>query len=197
MNLSDIDLNDLDFSNVSNWPTSMRLITVGLVFLAVGGLGYWFDLKDQKLRLEQVVKKETELKASFEDKAAKAANLEAYEQQLEEMRQSFGTMLRQLPNKTQVAGLLVDVSQSGLASGLEFDLFRPRDEIPREFYAELPISVKVKGTYHEFGAFVSAVAALPRIVTIHDIVISPEEGSDELTMELTAKTYRYLEEEEG
>jgi type IV pilus assembly protein PilO len=93
--------------------------------------------------------------------------------------------------------LLVDVSQSGLASGLEFDLFRPRDEIPREFYAELPISVKVKGTYHEFGAFVSAVAALPRIVTIHDIIISPEEGSDELTMELTAKTYRYLEEEEG
>jgi len=197
MNLSDIDLNDLDFSNVSNWPASMRLITVGLVFLAVGGLGYWFDLKDQKLHLEQVVKKETELKASFEDKAAKAANLEAYEQQLEEMRQSFGTMLRQLPNKTQVAGLLVDVSQSGLASGLEFDLFRPRDEIPREFYAELPISVKVKGTYHEFGAFVSAVAALPRIVTIHDIIISPEEGSDELTMELTAKTYRYLEEEEG
>jgi type IV pilus assembly protein PilO len=113
------------------------------------------------------------------------------------MRQSFGTMLRQLPNKTQVAGLLVDVSQSGLASGLEFELFRPRDEIPKEFYAELPISVKVNGTYHEFGAFVSAVAALPRIVTIHDIVISPAQEGNELTMELTAKTYRYLEEEEG
>jgi type IV pilus assembly protein PilO len=197
MNLSDIDLNDLDFSNVSNWPTSIRLLTVAIVFLAVVGLGYWFDLKDQQLRLEQVEKKEAELKVSFEDKAAKAANLEAYEQQLEEMRQSFGTMLRQLPNKTQVAGLLVDVSQSGLASGLEFELFRPRDEIPKEFYAELPISVKVNGTYHEFGAFVSAVAALPRIVTIHDIVISPAQEGNELTMELTAKTYRYLEEEEG
>ncbi len=197
MNLSDIDLNDLDFSNVSNWPTSIRLLTVAIVLLAVLGLGYWFDLKDQQLRLEQVEKKEAELKVSFEDKAAKAANLEAYEQQLEEMRQSFGTMLRQLPNKTQVAGLLVDVSQSGLASGLEFELFRPRDEIPKEFYAELPISVKVNGTYHEFGAFVSAVAALPRIVTIHDIVISPAQEGNELTMELTAKTYRYLEEEEG
>lgn len=197
MNLSDIDLNDLDFSNVSNWPTPIRLLTVAIVFVAVLGLGYWFDLKDQQLRLEQVEKKEAELKASFEDKAAKAANLEAYEQQLEEMRQSFGTMLRQLPNKTQVAGLLVDVSQSGLASGLEFELFRPRDEIPKEFYAELPISVKVKGTYHEFGTFVSAVAALPRIVTVHDILISPGEEGNELTMELTAKTYRYLEEEEG
>jgi type IV pilus assembly protein PilO len=197
MNLSDIDLNDLDFSNVGNWPTSIRLFTVAIVLLAVLGLGYWFDLKDQQLRLEQVEKKEAELKVSFEDKAAKAANLEAYEQQLEEMRQSFGTMLRQLPNKTQVAGLLVDVSQSGLASGLEFELFRPRDEIPKEFYAELPISVKVNGTYHEFGAFVSAVAALPRIVTIHDIVISPAQEGNELTMELTAKTYRYLEEEEG
>jgi type IV pilus assembly protein PilO len=140
MNLSDIDLNDLDFSNVSNWPTSIRLLTVAIALLAVLGLGYWFDLKDQQLRLEQVEKKEAELKVSFEGKAAKAANLEAYEQQLEEMRQSFGTMLRQLPNKTQVAGLLVDVSQSGLASGLEFELFRPRDEIPKEFYAELPIS---------------------------------------------------------
>jgi type IV pilus assembly protein PilO len=197
MNLSDIDLNDLDFSNVGNWPTSIRLFTVAIVLLAVLGLGYWFDLKDQQLRLEQVEKKEAELKVSFEDKAAKAANLEAYEQQLEEMRQSFGTMLRQLPNKTQVAGLLVDVSQSGLASGLEFELFRPRDEIPKEFYAELPISVKVNGTYHEFGAFVSAVSALPRIVTIHDIVISPAQEGNELTMELTAKTYRYLEEEEG
>jgi type IV pilus assembly protein PilO len=197
MNLSDIDLNDLDFSNVSNWPTSIRLLTVAIALLAVLGLGYWFDLKDQQLRLEQVEKKEAELKVSFEGKAAKAANLEAYEQQLEEMRQSFGTMLRQLPNKTQVAGLLVDVSQSGLASGLEFELFRPRDEIPKEFYAELPISVKVNGTYHEFGAFVSAVAALPRIVTIHDIVISPAQEGNELTMELTAKTYRYLEEEEG
>lgn len=197
MNLSEIDLNDLDFNNIAAWPAPVRMFAMGLAFAAVVGLGYWFDLKDQQLMLEQVEKKESELKVTFEDKASKAANLEAYQQQLEEMRQSFGAMLRQLPNKTQVAGLLVDVSQSGLASGLEFELFRPRDEVPKEFYAELPISVKVRGTYHEFGNFVSSVAALPRIVTIHDVRINPEEKSGELVMELTAKTYRYLEEEES
>lgn len=197
MNLSEINLNDLDFNNVAAWPAPIRVFAMAVAFAAVAGLGYWFDLKDQWLALEQVEKKEAELKVTFEDKASKAANLEAYQQQLEDMRQSFGAMLRQLPNKTQVAGLLVDVSQAGLASGLEFDLFRPRDEVPKEFYAELPISVKVRGTYHEFGNFVSSVAALPRIVTIHDVSIKPEEKSDELVMELTAKTYRYLEEEES
>ncbi len=197
MNLSEIDLNDLDFNNIAAWPAPVRMFAMGLAFVAVVGLGYWFDLKDQRLMLDQVERKESELKVTFEDKASKAANLEAYQQQLEEMRQSFGAMLRQLPNKTQVAGLLVDVSQSGLASGLEFELFRPRDEVPKEFYAELPISVKVRGTYHEFGNFVSSVAALPRIVTIHDVSIKPEKESGELVMELTAKTYRYLEEEES
>lgn len=199
MNLSEIDINDLDFSNIANWPLAARVIAIALVAIAVLGLGYWFDIKDQQLRLEQTEKKEGELKSEFENKARKAANLEAYEQQLEEMRQSFGAMLRQLPNKTEVADLLVDVSQTGLASGLEFDLFKPQAEVPRDFYAELPISIKVRGTYHEFGAFVSGVAALPRIVTIHDIAILPpakDASNGELTMELTAKTYRYLEEGE-
>lgn len=197
MNLSEIDINDLDFSNIANWPLAARVIVIVLIAVAVIGLGYWFDIKDQQLRLEQAEKKEGELKSDFEAKARKAANLEAYEQQLEEMRQSFGTMLRQLPNKTEVADLLVDVSQSGLASGLEFDLFKPQGEAPREFYAELPISIKVRGTYHEFGNFVSSVAALPRIVTLHDIAItSPADAGGELTMELTAKTYRYLDESE-
>lgn len=199
MNLSEINLNELDFSNIANWPLAARIVVIILIAVAVIGLGYWFDIKDQQLRLDKVEKKEAELKSEFETKARKAANLEAYEQQLEEMRQSFGAMLRQLPNKTEVADLLVDVSQTGLASGLEFDLFRPGAEIPREFYAELPINIKVRGTYHEFGAFVSGVAALPRIVTIHDIAIAPP-GKDakggDLTMELVAKTYRYLDEEE-
>ena len=199
MNLSEIDINDLDFSNIANWPLAARVIAILLIAAAVLGLGYWFDIKDQQLRLEQAERKELELKSEFENKARKAANLEAYEQQLEEMRQSFGAMLRQLPNKTEVADLLVDVSQTGLASGLEFDLFKPQGETPREFYAELPISIKVRGSYHEFGAFVSGVAALPRIVTIHDIAILPpakDAPSGELSMELTAKTYRYLDESE-
>lgn len=199
MNLSEIDLNDLDFSNIANWPLAARVIAILLIAAAVLGLGYWFDIKDQQLRLQQAERKELELKSEFEGKARKAASLEAYEEQLEEMRQSFGAMLRQLPNKTEVADLLVDVSQTGLASGLEFDLFKPQGETPREFYAELPISIKVRGTYHEFGAFVSGVAALPRIVTIHDIAILPaakDAPSGELSMELTAKTYRYLDEGE-
>lgn len=198
MNLSEINLNDLDLNNIANWPLAARIFVIVLIAAAVIGLGYWFDIKDQQLRLEQAERQETELKSEFETKARKAANLEAYEQQLEEMRQSFGAMLRQLPNKTEVADLLVDVSQTGLASGLEFDLFKPQAEVPREFYAELPINIKVRGTYHEFGAFVSGVAALPRIVTIHDIAILPptDAGSGDLTMELVAKTYRYLDEDE-
>jgi len=199
VNLSELNLNDLDFSNITDWPVAARTFVIILIAAAVLGLGYWFDIKDQQLRFDQAQSKENELKAELETKARKAANLEAYEEQLEEMRQSFGAMLRQLPNKTEVADLLVDVSQTGLASGLEFDLFKPQGEIPREFYAELPISIKVRGTYHEFGTFVSGVAALPRIVTVHDITIQPaakDAVSDELSMELTAKTYRYLDEGE-
>ncbi len=202
MNLSEIDLNDLDFSNIHAWPAAARVVLVALIAVVVLFLGYWFDVKDQLLTLEQSERRESELKAEFERKAAKAANLAAYEQQLEEMKQSFGAMLRQLPNRTEVADLLVDVSQTGLASGLEFELFKPQAELPKEFYAELPISIKVKGRYHEFGAFVSGVAALPRIVTVHDITIQrasdkdKEKSSNDLVMELTAKTYRYLDEEE-
>ena len=167
-----------------------------MIFAGVLGLGYWLDTKDQGMRLEKAEQKEQELRQAFEVKAKKAANLQAYEQQLEEMRESFGAMLRQLPNKTEVAELLVDISQTGLASGLEFELFKPQSEIPKEFYAELPISIRVKGDYHEFGNFISGVAALPRIVTVHDVAIeqSKEQG---LTMNILAKTYRYLDEEEG
>jgi len=194
MNLS--ELNDLDLSNIANWPLPARMVLIGLVFVSVLGLGYWFDIKDQGIRLEKAEQKETELRQIFEVKAKKAANLAAYEQQLEEMKASFGAMLRQLPNKTEVAELLVDISQTGLAAGLEFKLFKPQNEVPREFYAELPISIRVKGDYHEFGNFISGVAALPRIVTVHNINMTPD-AEGELSMEILAKTYRYMDEEEG
>jgi type IV pilus assembly protein PilO len=189
-------LNELDVGNIANWPLPARIAVIAITFAAVLAAGYWLDIKDQAIRLEKVEKQEAELRQTFEIKAKKAANLEAYVQQLDEMKETFGAMLRQLPNKTEVAELLVDISQAGLASGLEFELFKPENEIPRDFYAELPISIRVKGDYHEFGAFVSSVAALPRIVTIHDVEISQGKSSD-LTMNILAKTYRYMDENEG
>ena len=198
MNLS--DFNDLDFHNIGGWPTAAKGVAIGVVCLVLLGAGYWFDTKDQQEALEQVRAKEQELKQSFEIKQAKAVNLDAYKQQLDEMNASFGLMLRQLPSKAEVADLLVDISQTGLASGLEFELFSPKEETPKDFYAELPINIRVTGNYHQFGAFVSGVAALPRIVTLHDIAIHPPQGaqpqdkSDKLVMELVTKTYRYLEE---
>jgi type IV pilus assembly protein PilO len=192
------DLNDLDLSNIARWPTAARVVVILFIMGGVIFLGYWFHVKDQMAMLQQAEEKEAGLKVIFEKKAQQAANLEAYEQQLTEMRESFGAMLRQLPNKTEVADLLVDVSQTGLASGLEFELFKPGAEIPQEFYAVLPINIRVIGTYHEFGDFVSGVATLPRIVTLHNINIKKRGKGDNslLVMDMTAKTYRYLEESE-
>ena len=193
------DLGDLDLTNVARWPAAARAVVILFIMGGVIFLGYWFHSKDQLANLESVEQREIDIKVIFEKKAQQAANLEAYEQQLEEMRESFGAMLRQLPNKTEVADLLVDVSQTGLAAGLEFELFNPQSEVPRDFYAELPISIRVIGNYHEFGDFVSGVAALPRIVTLNDITISPKSKAGDtglLSMNLTARTYRYLEEDE-
>ncbi|MGD8630353.1 MAG: type 4a pilus biogenesis protein PilO [Gammaproteobacteria bacterium] len=189
-----LELDQLDLADVARWPAAARAVVILFLMGGVIFLGYWFHTKDQLLELEKVEQQETDLRVIFEKKAQQAANLEAYEKQLEEMRESFGAMLRQLPNKTEVADLLVDVSQTGLASGLEFELFKPLQENPREFYAELPISIRVIGEYHEFGDFVSGVAALPRIVTLHNVNIS--RAGNMLAMDLTAKTYRYLESEE-
>ncbi len=198
------ELNDLDLSNIGVWPWPVKAILVLLLCIGVGVAWYFLDTKEQYINLDRVEKKELDLRKSFEEKQAKAANLEKYKQQLDEMRESFGAMLRQLPDKTEVAELLVDVSQMGLASGLEFELFQPQGEIPKEFYAELPIKLRVVGGYHEFGKFVSGLAGLPRIVTIHDINIRAQPQSrgstdpnkkGELIMEATAKTYRYLDEE--
>ena len=194
------ELNELDIENLGGWPLPVKIALIVIVCALVAGGGYWFDTQDQIARLEIVTTEENTLKETLRIKAKKAANLEQLKQQLEEMRVDFKKLSRQLPNKTEVAALLVDISQTGLASGLEFELFKPLGENRQDFYAELPIQIKVKGTYHEFGDFVSGIAALPRIVTLHNILISPASGkkggAEELVMSATAKTYRYLEEED-
>jgi type IV pilus assembly protein PilO len=196
MNLN--DLNQLDLNEIGEWPAPVKVTLVLILCGLVGFAWYWFLTKDQMTALKKEERQEVALKAEFEEKQAKVVNLDKYKQQLEEMKQSFGAMLRQLPNKTEVASLLVDVSQTGLAAGLEFELFKPQGEVSKEFYAELPISIEVKGQYNQFGNFVSGLAALPRIVTIHDVQISSapthKGAPGVLTMKATAKTYRYLDE---
>lgn len=194
MNL--LELNELDFNEVGDWPTAVKTISAMLLCVAVASGGYWFFTKDKLLQLEELKNKEPELKTAFEAKQVKAANLEAYEKQMEEMKLSFGAMLRQLPSRTEVANLLIDISQTGMSSGLEFELFRPGSEVPADFYAELPIQIRVIGDYHQFGEFVSKVAALPRIVTLHDFSIQ-DKKEGKLAMDITAKTYRYFDEEEN
>ncbi|WP_456380310.1 type 4a pilus biogenesis protein PilO [Thiolapillus sp.] len=191
------DFNDLTFDNIGEWPVLIKLLTVLVLCGAIAGAGYYYfpSIKEEYLALEKVEKAELDLRAELERKQAKAVNLEAYREQLKEMQESFGAMLRQLPDKTEVAALLVDVSQTGLAAGLEFELFQPMPEIKQDFYAELPIKIRVVGDYHEFGEFVSGLAALPRIVTVHDVKITKQKkDGGQLVMEATAKTYRYLEE---
>jgi len=199
------DLNNLDPNNIGSWPLTIRLVLILAVCAGILYAGWHFDVNPQREVLAGEEKKEVDLRGSFERKQKKAANLEALKSQMKEMEQSFGDMLRQLPNKTEVAGLIVDISQTGLAAGLEFKLFKPKKEVPSEFYAELPIELNVLGTYHQLGEFISGVAALPRIVTTHDIDITGVKGktivdNPVLSMKATAKTYRALddgEEEEG
>jgi type IV pilus assembly protein PilO len=193
-------LRGLDPNDPGRWPFGVRLGTIVLLFLIAASFGYYFFVwKTQRPLLLEERAKETELWATLETKARKAANLQAYKDQLAEMEKSFGAMLRQLPNKTEVPNLLVDISQTGLAAGLEEKLFQPQGEIRKDFYAELPISIRQTGSYHSMGAFAGGIAALPRIVTLHDIEIAPApeaKGSGELVLNVTAKTYRYLDEEE-
>lgn len=206
LNVDLSQLRNIDFNDVARWPKSVKVIAVILISVAVLGSGLWFDTRKQVETLEKTRQQEAGLKDQYLVKQAKAANLDAYKEQMEEMRRSFGAMLRQLPSRTEVAELLVDVSQTGLQNGLEFELFKPEGERPADFYAELPIKIKVAGTYHEFGRFVSDVAALSRIVTLQDFTVatptaardrkSAAAPADALVMEITAKTYRYLEGEE-
>ncbi len=197
MNLVE-ELQSLDVNDVGRWPLAFRAAVIAIVFLVVLGLGiYWFIIEDKAPQLARVQEEEQALKLTFENKQRKAANYDAYKAQLAQIEQSFGTMLRQLPGETEIPSLIVDISQTGLAAGLQEKLFVPQPEIPKDFYAEKPIKIRLSGGYHEIGNFVSGIAALPRIVTLHDIIIQPEnkDSFDELSMEVTAQTYRYLDEE--
>ncbi|HHC73029.1 MAG TPA: pilus assembly protein PilO [Thiotrichales bacterium] len=191
------ELNELDINNVGSWPVAARAVLVLAVCLAVAAAIYWFDIRAQEAELARLEQQEQKLKASLRVKAGQASNLKAYLQQLEEMKKMFAQMRRQLPSRTEVPELLVDISQTGVAAGLEFELFRPQAEQQKDFYAEKPVDIVVTGTYHQFGIFVSGVAALPRIVTLHNITIERKgKNKDKLVMTTTAKTYRYLDDDE-
>lgn len=190
------ELNNLDPNNPGVWPLPFQLALMGLVFVALLYAGYYFDISKQREELATVTHKEQELKDTFESKQKMVANLKALKEQMQEMEQSFGDMLRQLPNKAEVAGLLVDISQTGLAAGLEFDLFQPKKERASEFYTVLRINIAVTGTYHQLGEFVSGIAALPRIVTTHNINIKKGgKGSGQLKVKAEVRTYRANEED--
>ncbi len=193
--LRDFDINDLDFNNAGSWPLLIRVIVWIVVLSLVVFLGYYFYLNDKLDTLESVRGKEIELKAEFEDKAFRAANLDAFRQQMEEMEVSFGALIKQLPSDTEVPGLLEDITHTGLGTGLEINSIKLQPERAAEFYVELPIQINVTGGYHDFGSFVSGVASLPRIVTLHDFSITPT-GSGLLNMTILAKTYRYNEEDQ-
>jgi type IV pilus assembly protein PilO len=193
------ELRALDPRDPGRWPFAVRAgaVAVWLIVLA-GFLTYMFVWQDERPELDRYQGQERQLREEFKTKHAKAVNLQVYKQQLKDIERSFGALLRQLPGKTEVPNLLVDISQTGLAAGLQEKLFQPGREVKKDFYAELPIKIRLTGSYHQFGEFVSGIAALPRIVTLHDIEIKPlSKGAyDQLSLDLTAKTYRYLDEEE-
>ena len=192
--------------NIGNAPMGVKIGVFVFIFVAVLALGIYFDTRDQLKVLEKHERKEVELKDEFKIKADQASKLDLYKEQLAEMEASFGALLRQLPETTEVESLLVDVSQTGLAAGLEIKKFKPSAEEKKGFYAELPISLEVSGSYHQLATFISGIAALPRIVTIHDMKLDPnskddnnednDDDSDKLKMTAVAKTYRYLQEDE-
>ena len=193
------DLKSLDPNDPGRWPLPVRAGTVALCFVALSAaLFYFFVWSDQKPRLDQANAEEVELRKTFQSKHSKAVNLAVYQQQLADIERSFGALLRQLPGRTEVPNLLVDISQVGVGAGLEEKLFQPANEIKKDFYAELPIKIRLTGSYHQMGEFVSGIAALPRIVTLHDITIKSDskDAYDVLSFELTAKTFRYLDDAE-
>lgn len=200
MNLS--ELRDLDYNNIYAWPMPVKIGATAILCALIIGLVTWYFIKPVYEDLQQAENQERQLRSTFEEKQEKAASLDEYRRQLEEMREIYGAMLRQLPSKTEMPDLLVDISQTALASGIENELFRPGSERVREFYAELPIDLRMIGGYHNFGDFISGVASLPRIVilTMHDISLQPANQRDrpgQLVLEGTAKTYRYVEEGES
>ena len=189
------DFRRLNFREVGKWPLAPKVVVLTLIVLFIVALGAWFDWKDQWDVLQVAQQEETKLREQFTQKKAKAINYDLYVQQLAEVEQSFGALVKQLPNRSEIDALLTDVNQAGLGRGLQFDLFRPApQERMADFYAELPIAIRITGNYHDIGAFASDVAALPRIVTLNDVEIANDKGT--LTMDAVAKTFRYLDEEE-
>ena len=209
-----MDLKSLDAKNYGNWPMPVKAVVCVLIFLLVLLLGYLFKIKETFDTRDQLIAEEEQMIALFREKQGKVVNLEDYEKQLAEMEELLRQMVRQLPSKTEMPDLLVDVSQTALSSGIDTELFEPGAEAPKEFYAEKPIKIRMAGTYHQFGSFVSGVASLPRVVilTMHDISLKPQAAqivkpgqakrpattgpTGILILEGTVKTYRYLEDEE-
>jgi len=195
--LKTFDWNNLsDPASIGMWPSSVKLLIATLIFTACLVGGYWFHIKNLQVEFERVAAEEVGLRSDFETKALLASNLEQYRAQMVEMQELFGSLLSQLPGKTEVPGLLEDITFTGLGSGLEFSAIQLQDEVVQEFYVELPINISVVGGFHDFGAFVSSVASLSRIVTLHDFSINAAENRSELNMQITAKTYRYNSGEE-
>lgn len=200
------DLRSLDKNNVGGWPKSVKVFFTALVFVVVVFLGWYLFVSSQQDDLNSAASKEDQLKTEFTQKQAKAVNLDALQQQLDEMKDMLRQLLRQLPSKTEMPELLIDISQTALSAGLQVDSFVPQPEVPKDFYAEKPIQLKMVGTYHQFGTFISGVASLPRVVilTMHDVALTPEHASKNgtstdgvLVLQGTVKTYRYLDEDEA
>ena len=208
MSKKQLSLRELDFNNIGAWPRNAKIGLAAIIALLIIGLSWWLFVRDKRVELEALERQEAELRAEFETKQGRAANLEPLKQQLAQMEQQLQQMLRQLPSKTEMPDLIVDISQTALATGINNELFQPGPETPKEFYAEKPIALRMVGTYHQFGAFVSGVASLPRVVimTMHDISLQPKGAKTDpnarigpnsaLELAGTVKTYRYLDEEE-
>jgi type IV pilus assembly protein PilO len=194
--LREFDIASLDFENVGSWPVAVKVAIWGLLLAAVLVGGYYYHIKDLQAELAQVEAQELELKKDFEKKAFQAANLDAYRQQMVEMEESFGALVSQLPSDTEVPGLLEDITNKGLLNGLEIASIQLQQEAAREFYVELPIAISASGSYHDLGAFISGMAGLPRIVTLHDFTITAKgDDANNLGMSIIAKTYRYKDGE--
>jgi type IV pilus assembly protein PilO len=194
--LQNFDLSDLDFNNVGTWPAAVKGIVMALLLALVLGAGYYFHLTEKRTSLDRVRMEENTLRSEFEDKSQQVANLDVYRQQKVEMEETFGTLLRQLPSDTEVPGLIEDITRAALENELKIESITLQAERPSQFYVELPIDISVEGNYHRLGQFVSAVANLSRIVTLHDFTIAPMQRGEGLGMTIQAKTYRYLEEEQ-
>ncbi len=191
--LQSVNLSELDFNNVGAWPAALKGIFLLILMALIVGGGYYFYLSEKRAELKMTAQQEVDLRADYENKAAQAANLEAYLLQKQEMNETFGALLRQLPSDTEVPGLVEDITRTAIDSELRIESIALKPEQRSEFYVELPIDIVVEGEYHKIGAFVSAIANLPRIVTLHDFKIEPQGSPQRLKMSILAKTYRYLE----